>query len=497
MPILDSWFRDMPQQFLGLPKIEALISAFARQLQEVERVFLDLNEKTDLETATGLNLDYIGTIIPLSRKEAGVLAGADNPEYVMSDDRYRLFLKYKRLVNTNECTYYDIMEGLRLLWNVFPVYYAEDPEHPATIILTLPLNEISGTPIAVGEVPMVKPAGVGLRFRYLTKVAIAVEAGHTAWTFDYEFSGTKPEVALIGDYPGNGGISAVTELIRLTATRDFSPSAETDGTKSGQGPYEIALAGRAVTRVSAVELSRISADTDFVMPETSGSRAGLSPESAAIGEIVTRPSAAVIGADSHVFEMTGSGTTPETANVAESVNLPSAVGTGTDSYHFEHEQAGTAPEIALQGVSRQTDAVSGVKTERVETDFPASQRDGVKSGAVPEIAANGVLRKAESVTQSQAASVGVDFVAPEADGVQSGLKPEIATESAEISVDTAATVRREHVQSAFSQSGDGAAGLRPETAEQAGNLMIDAGAGIRAESFRVDYKYCGTGLAQS
>ena len=318
MPILDSWFRDMPQQFLGLPKIEALISAFARQLQEVERVFLDLNEKTDLETATGLNLDYIGTIIPLSRKEAGVLAGADNPEYVMSDDRYRLFLKYKRLVNTNECTYYDIMEGLRLLWNVFPVYYAEDPEHPATIILTLPLNEISGTPIAVGEVPM---------FRYLTKVAIAVEAGHTAWTFDYEFSGTKPEVALIGDYPGNGGISAVTELIRLTATRDFSPSAETDGTKSGQGPYEIALAGRAVTRVSAVALSRISADTDFVMPETSGSLAGLAPESAAIGEIITR--------------LIVAGLRPETAEQAGNPLIDAGAGVRVESFRVDYKYCGT------------------------------------------------------------------------------------------------------------------------------------------------------------
>ncbi|MBR1497760.1 MAG: DUF2612 domain-containing protein [Oscillospiraceae bacterium] len=106
MQILDTWFRDIPQEFLGKKNIEGLIEAFAKQLQEIESVFTDLEEKTDLDTATGQNLDYVGTIIPLTRKEAGILAGTYNPEYVISDERYRRFLKYQLMVNTSECNYF-------------------------------------------------------------------------------------------------------------------------------------------------------------------------------------------------------------------------------------------------------------------------------------------------------------------------------------------------------------------------------------------------------
>lgn len=172
MQIVDAWLRDMPQQFLGQDKIEVLISAFARQLQEVQQVLDDLVDKTDLETAEGKNLDNVGTIIPLSRKEAGILAGADAPEYVISDDRYRKFLKYQRLVNTNECTYYDLMDGLALLWDVSPIWYIEDPALPATIILTMPFLKPGGEAVELGEVPMVKPAGVQIEFQYIVKIVV-------------------------------------------------------------------------------------------------------------------------------------------------------------------------------------------------------------------------------------------------------------------------------------------------------------------------------------
>lgn len=40
MQIADLWLRDIPQQFQHKPKIELLIRAFSRQLQEVEQAFL-------------------------------------------------------------------------------------------------------------------------------------------------------------------------------------------------------------------------------------------------------------------------------------------------------------------------------------------------------------------------------------------------------------------------------------------------------------------------
>lgn len=170
--ILKDWMEDMPMQFLEKRKIEVLIRAFSRQMQELDSTFEELNTKTGIDTAMGQNLDYVGTIIPLTRKEAGVLAGINVEEPVMSDERYRQFLKYKRLVNTNECTYYDLMDGLALLWDVSPIYYIEDPDFPATIILTMPFLKPGGEVVRLGEVPMVKPAGVRIEFQYRIKAVV-------------------------------------------------------------------------------------------------------------------------------------------------------------------------------------------------------------------------------------------------------------------------------------------------------------------------------------
>ncbi len=137
----EAWLRDIPQQFQGKHNIEILLKTFARQLKEVQSVFEDMNTKLDLDKAVGKNLDYIGTIIPLSRKEAGELCGFCLPEPapVLSDERYVQILKYKLLKNTSDCTYYDIIAGLEYLYE-FPFLYREDPQRPATIILEMPLD---------------------------------------------------------------------------------------------------------------------------------------------------------------------------------------------------------------------------------------------------------------------------------------------------------------------------------------------------------------------
>lgn len=161
MQIADAWLRDLPQQFQDKHNIEVLISAFAKQMQEVETMFGDLNVLTDLENAAGRNLDHIGTIIPLTRKEAGELAGIGISEPVISDERYRQFLRYKDLANTNECTYYDLMESLELLWKIEGVKYHEDPQKPAAIYLILPKEDVSDSLVLPNERKfVVKPAGV-------------------------------------------------------------------------------------------------------------------------------------------------------------------------------------------------------------------------------------------------------------------------------------------------------------------------------------------------
>lgn len=132
--LLDNIYKDIPQQFHEKKNIEILIQSYCKQLEDLIQVFKDLDEQTTIDTALGVNLDNIGSIVNLTRKEAGLLAGIRIEEPVISDERYRQFLKYKILMNTNECTYYDLIEGIHLLWNLENVCYIEDADYPATII---------------------------------------------------------------------------------------------------------------------------------------------------------------------------------------------------------------------------------------------------------------------------------------------------------------------------------------------------------------------------
>lgn len=173
LKIVDRWLRDLPQQFQGKRNIEILIKAFARQMQELEEVYSDIRNKTDLDYAEGQNLDYVGTIIPLTRKEAGELAGIGDTDPVISDERYRRFLRYQNLVNTNECTYYDIMEGISLLWENPPfIHYEERPGRPATIFLRLPDYSLDDEDAMKSRKLVIRSAGVGLIYSVGYKGAI-------------------------------------------------------------------------------------------------------------------------------------------------------------------------------------------------------------------------------------------------------------------------------------------------------------------------------------
>lgn len=175
MVILDNWIADLPQQFQGKQYIEALISAFSKQIGELHEIFSELGIKTDLEGATGKNLDMVGDIVSLTRKEAGIMAGVGIDEPVISDERYRQFLKYKVLRNTNDCTYHDIMRSIEILWDTSNIKYVEDPSRPATILIRLQtINVDSDVDPAVGKTMAVKPAGVTLV--YMVNYIVIVDA---------------------------------------------------------------------------------------------------------------------------------------------------------------------------------------------------------------------------------------------------------------------------------------------------------------------------------
>lgn len=307
--ILDKWLRDIPQQFQDKKNIEVLISAFAKQLQELEQVFEDLNTKTDLETATGQNLDMVGTIIPLTRKEAGELAGIGVTDPVISDERYRQFLKYKNLVNTNRCTYYDLMTGLQLLWDVQPVYYIEDPDMPATIILTMPFLKPGGEVVRLGEVPMIKPGGVRIEFQYQIKVVVETLVNWIYRVYDVPLCNTK----LCGQYPRRGSLGEILYI---------------------------------ETNAELEEIKRL-----FALTKTGTIRVGGRLYNSTTGEIITEGVEVAINSQFEIEEVTLSGqiltgTHPTRATNGVFINPEVSVGADNETSVFENRLSGTYPSQA-------------------------------------------------------------------------------------------------------------------------------------------------------
>lgn len=157
--ILDNWMNDIPSQFLGKHNIEVLMTAFAKQLEEVNQVLSDVNSLLEIDTATGKGLDMIGNILSYTRFDATADSGGDETS-LMDDETYRNYLRLQLLRNTSECTYYDLIEGIKILWNVDTVYYLEEEDEPATFYIYIPGIKEGGS-VNRGNVPLlIKSAGV-------------------------------------------------------------------------------------------------------------------------------------------------------------------------------------------------------------------------------------------------------------------------------------------------------------------------------------------------
>lgn len=153
---------DLAQQFKNKPHITALMETIGFQLQELAGFYESLQTDRSIQTAQGVQLDGIGDIVQLSRAEAGKLASIANPDKLIDDTVYRQYLIHKIFVNTNICTYPDIIRSLRLFWDK-PLRYREDPEQPATMIFeTETLSPEDDVPKLINA-PLVKAAGVSIK----------------------------------------------------------------------------------------------------------------------------------------------------------------------------------------------------------------------------------------------------------------------------------------------------------------------------------------------
>lgn len=160
---------DLLEQFRGKKNIGVIVESYAAQLQEVYEFLLSLLNLLDLDACTGAQLDLIGGIVVLTRYDARVMVGESYEGEVLDDDLYRKLIKWKILRNTNDCTYWSIMKGIKMFWDKTPVYYRTDPEIPATILLTTPPLDPETNPRELLEMPIIRPGGVDLKLTATTE----------------------------------------------------------------------------------------------------------------------------------------------------------------------------------------------------------------------------------------------------------------------------------------------------------------------------------------
>ena len=164
--ITKSFLDKLPEQFKRKHNIEVLIKAFAAELEELVTVYKELETLRAISTASGKQLDGIGEIVVLSRVESMAYAGVVE-FYILDDERYRLFLMFKALRNANTCTFPELMEICRLLYNVKLLYYREFNDHPAHFQVMVGADFQEWMMGMLNNVNLtVKPGGVSIELKF-------------------------------------------------------------------------------------------------------------------------------------------------------------------------------------------------------------------------------------------------------------------------------------------------------------------------------------------
>ncbi len=163
---------DLPDEFRRGKRTLAICRAIDRQIEEARAAVKSIKTDTSLETAVGAQLDMIGDILNLTRTEAAVMQGDTIYFDVLSDDDYRLYLKYKSIEITGDGTYDTLMRSIQaVLGDDVSISYAEGSA-PATIILNVETSE--DEEVYLQALPPMKAAGVTLEFALTYSGTIAI-----------------------------------------------------------------------------------------------------------------------------------------------------------------------------------------------------------------------------------------------------------------------------------------------------------------------------------
>ncbi len=307
---------DTIHQFTGKANIEALNEAVGRQLNELRAFYEQLATERALTTASGIQLDAIGDILGMTRKQAYEIIG-NVEDSALSDDDYRSMLAYKIILNFGHATYYDIVRGIRKFYHIFPIQYHEDVEFPAAFRIEIRVE--SGHDIILNNLIPIKAAGVNCSFEFKLYQRIEVDSEVSTYGYDMPECGTL----LCGTYPS-------------TATLGNSQGAETDVSYEYVGTvYIVPFTGTVPD--TATEGYAASFEVD-----ASGSIEGSAYCSNAAGDVLT-------------------GTTPGTATVGDSEESGTVdVSEDIDGNAYGVAYAGTVPETAVAYGSAEAETEASV-----------------------------------------------------------------------------------------------------------------------------------------
>jgi len=188
----EEWKQLTLSQFWGKQKIEGIMRAISEELQEVYEIQQQLRTLTNIDIQEGVNLDNIGDIVCLSREDAQKILRKDK-SFEMTDELYRKVLKYMIAVHGSAATYYDIVNGIKLIWNLDNVTYVEDRERPATVLLKFPEFSMDDEDPTVDRILLIRAAGVAVYYSVQysgdvsQKVLEQIEFPHLTLTTGYRF----------------------------------------------------------------------------------------------------------------------------------------------------------------------------------------------------------------------------------------------------------------------------------------------------------------------
>jgi hypothetical protein len=176
-------------QWQGKPVIEGLLKSYLESLHEIEDVAFQLLDERNLETAIGVQLDNLGTIIGLGRLvEDGAYVkyfgfqgnGVNQPFNVgkfytegdpiletkeLDDEDYRMYLKAKAAYNSSSGTVNELIDSFKLFIDPNVTVHVEDTGvASAVVIIGDKLTDSERLILISGEKNKLIPRAAGVRF---------------------------------------------------------------------------------------------------------------------------------------------------------------------------------------------------------------------------------------------------------------------------------------------------------------------------------------------